>query len=287
MKYLTFFFFTFAAMHSSAQNTIRPNMYYHDMNFYNPASGSDDTAQKRLLSVYYKFKLNEEQNDVVWSKPANIFLNHIGTIGKKSFYSVSYIYDKYSFYTRNTLYAGYGKQYKVPGNAAVSVGGRAVLNFNKIKEEKIGFTGAQNIPGSKATFDIDLGVQYQGKHLTLGLSGKNLLGSSVKVEDKELIRDWREIYINASYSIGLINRNIQIAPFVLFVSERDIEMDAGVNLTLFKRVDVSYALRIFELRSVASAKYKISKNIQVGIAFDKSSAFTDNNLDACFLYRFR
>src|SRR5690606_30063389 len=92
----------------------------------------------------------------------------------------------------------------------------------------------------KLNADLDVGIQYQVKGLTLGISGKNLFASAVRIDGFDIIKDQREIYGNLSYNFGLFNRKIEIAPFFLLYKERNISLDAGLNAGLFQLVDISY-----------------------------------------------
>lgn len=256
------------------------------MNFYNAAAGISDTSATCEFSAYVKDKIVSDDNDEVWDKPAKIYLNHIGNMNNKAFYNISYIYDGYSFYSRNTIYAGYARKLKMFGSSSLSVGGRLILNIDNVDWDKLGQIEEKPSKSTGITPDFDLGAQFNWGGLTVGTSAKNLLASSFKVDGEELIKDWREVYLNASYSLGFFKQNFKVAPYMLVVFERDVEMDAGLNLTFYNTVDVSYALSVFELRSVLTTKVKLFKKFQVGFAIDKSTVFSDNNLDFLVSYKF-
>lgn len=269
-----------------AQNTLRPNIYFQNMNFYNPADGISDTSAKREASVYLKDKIVPNDNEEVWEKPVNIYLNYLCNINSNSFYNVSYIYDGYSYYSRNTIYAGYTRIFHFSENTNLSTGGRAVFNFDNINWDKVDQTDDKSSSDMHLTPDLDLGVQFKWKKLTLGASSKNLLESNVEVDGEAIIQDWREFYLNASYTFGLFKKNLNISPFVLYLAERDVEFDAGINFNFLKDFDISYTLRTFELRSVIAAKVLLFERFQLGASVDMSSVFSDNNVDFIISYRF-
>lgn len=269
-----------------AQNTLRPNIYFQNMHYYNAAVGISDTSAIRSFAFYAKDKFVSKDNDVVWNKPVNIYLNHIYKPNQKNSFNVSYIYDGYSFYSRNTLYTGYTRVFSWGKSQKLSIGGRAIFNLDKINWDKLGQIKSKPSSGLYFTPDFDLGGQYQLGGLILGVSTKNLFANSVNVDGEELIKNWRELYINASYTHALFDQNLKISPYILYLRERDVELDAGLNLTLFKTVDLSYAFRIFELRSIYVLKLTLPKRIQVGAAVDHSSIFSDTNVDVLVGYSF-
>lgn len=287
MKKISFFLIIVACGFTlQAQNTLRPNIYFQNMNYYNAAVGVSDTSAKRYLSFYAKDKFVSSENDAIWDKPVNIYLNHIYSPDQKNSFNVSYIYDGYSFYNRNILYAGYARTLRWGKSHKLSIGARAIFNFDKINWDKLRQIESKPSSDFHFTPDVDLGAQYQWSGLTVGLSTKNLFATSVKADGEELIKDWRELYINASYTFGLFHQHLKISPYVLYFQERNIELDAGLNLTLFKMVDMSYAFRIFELRSIYALKFTLPKRMQLGAAVDHSSIFSDTNVDVLIGYSF-
>lgn len=286
MKYQIALLMIPMAMRLSAQNTLRPALYFNNMNYYNAASNLSDTASVKGVMLYVKKKYIDSDNEVIWDKPANVYLNYIGNINTKSFLNISYISDGYSFHNRHTLYGGYGRIFKIGKSQTINAAVRAVFNFDKMKWEKLG--QIQDKPSSNLhlTPELDLGLQYQWRHLIVGVSWKNMFSSAYKVDGNAIFREWRELYINASYTFGLFRRNLHVSPYVLYFKERDIEFDMGVNFTIGKYIDVSYCLRTFELRSIYSTRVKVFKDFQLGMAVDHSSVFTDTNVDWMISYQF-
>ena len=97
-----FWIFELSALH--AQNTLRPNMYYQNMHYYNAAAGIEDTSSHASFAAYAKYKyvrLQQEDENDVWVKPVNLYFNHLYNLDRKNSVNMSYIYDGYSFYNRN------------------------------------------------------------------------------------------------------------------------------------------------------------------------------------------
>lgn len=269
-----------------AQNTLRPNIYFGNMHYYNTAAGIEDTVSRASFSTYAKYKYVPAENDQVWVKPVNLYFNHIYNLNSKNSFNASYLYDGYSFYSRNILYLGYTRMFRWGKSSRLNLGVRTVLNFNAIHWDKLGQVSSPPSARLKLNTDLDLGIQYQWKGLTLGVATKNLFASAVKADGLDLIKDQREIYGNLSYNFGLFRRKVELAPFFLFYKERNMNLDAGLNLGLFQKVSVSYAIRILELRNIFALRGNIGKHFQAGASFDYSIIFSDYNMDLLVSYRF-
>ncbi len=269
-----------------AQNTLRPALYFQNMNYYNAGAGIGDTAATRDLSLYARYKLLKAPDSEVWNKPVSLYLNHLHKLGEKSFLHASYLYDGYSFYKRHIFYAGYGREFTLGKAGKLSAGARAVLNFNTVDWEALGHVPDKSSKQLRFNPGLDVGAQYRWKGLTLGLSVKNLWAATVKEEGEALIKDWRELYINVSYTFGFWNQNLQLSPYLLYFRERDNELDAGLQVSLFKKIAVAYAFRVLELRSIYSTRINIGKGVQIGAAVDHSRIFSDINVDFRLGYSF-
>ncbi len=286
MKKICFIlFYSGILISANGQNTIRPTIYFQDMNYYNPSAIPLDTLEDHRISVYGKYKIVENE-DKIWNKPPSVFANYIGRIRKSnSFYTVSYINDIYSFYNRSTIYAGYTYQKKWGKSNVLSLGGRLVLNNDIINWTKLKIPHHETGKGIKFSPDLDLGIQYQIKGFTAGVSTKNVLGSSTKLEGEDLLKNWREAYFNVSY-LFRIGKKVKVAPYALLYWERKLAIDGGLYLSLFNRVNVSYLLRVLELRSIYTLDVKIYKGLNVGLGFDHSKLLLDSNVDALIRYNF-
>lgn len=286
MKYLYTFLLFAVTCSSFAQNTLRPNIVRENMNYYNAGVSLSDSAFDSYAFVYFKNKYIPKENKAIWNKPVNVYLNYIEKINEKSFFNISYIRDGYSFYNRNIIYGGYGRKFNAGKQGKLSAGARAVININHINQDKS--EQLQNMSGKKLSItpDLDLGIQYQWKKLQIGVSGKNLLAGGVKKDNEVIIKDRRELYVNVTYQFGLFKNKVSLAPYILYVKERDIEVDAGFNVSLFSKVDVSYAFRVFEFRSIYSARVALGKRLIIGAAFDNASFFSDKNADIILGYKF-
>ena len=270
---------------SYGQNTLRPSLYFQNMNYYNPSAVDLGSTESGSVSVYGKHKFVDNQSDI-WAKPTTFYLNHIGRIqSSNSFYSVSYLNDSYSFYNRSTLYLGYTYQTKWGRLGTLSFGSRIIGNVDAIQWDKLKIPHQETGKSLKASPDLNVGIQYQWKGLTAGISAKNLLRIPTKIEGSILLQSNREVYIHTSYLFKL-GRHFQVAPFVLLYQEHNRVLDGGLYVSFLNRVSVSYLLRLEELRGIYSIDGNLSKRLRVGIAIDRSRLFTDNNVDVQAKYSF-
>src|SRR5690625_7625243 len=111
------------------QSTIRPNIYFQDMNYYNIAAIPLIDSQQARFSFYSKYQFLENDNEV-WSKPPLFLLDIFGNLkNQHSYYNIGIATDQYSFYSRNTGYAGYTHRFHLgkSGNHTIDIGGRFIF----------------------------------------------------------------------------------------------------------------------------------------------------------------
>jgi type IX secretion system PorP/SprF family membrane protein len=269
---------------SSAQNSIRPNIYLLDMQYYNPASVALDSAQSSQTAIYGKYKSVNNENDI-WNKPMTLWLSHMGRIGKSnSFYTLSYVNDVYSFFNRNAVYIGYVRQKQIGKSSTLSLAGRIVSNFDAIHWDKFKLPHEKSGTTRRFNPDLDLGIAYQFKNFRAGLGAKNILANSSRIEGSTLLKNHREFNLNLSYQQN-IGRQFAITPFVLLANERSTLIDAGLSFLLLNKIRAAYALRVNELKSVIILDVDVYKGFSVGVAYDRSSLVSDNNFDFVLRYR--
>lgn len=272
---------------SYGQSTMRPNIYFGDMNYYNIAAIPLKDTQSINFSFYTKYKFVENES-YVWNKPPVFFLNHVGSLkNKHSFYNVAIISDQYSFYSRNTIYAGYTYRLKLgqDENHTIDMGGRLVFNFDLINWSKLQLPSNESGKSVKPTADMDWGAFYRFKNFSFGFSTKNMIGTSVKLYGEKILINQREFYVNTSY-LFQIKDKFEIEPFLLYRKELTSELDIGLRLGFFKRMNAAYQLRLIQLRHIFTLQGHISKSLSIGLAFDYSKLINDNNLDAVIRYTF-
>jgi len=265
-----------------AQNTFRPNLYYNHLNFYNPAAGWADSI-KGNASVYLQHKW--EENDV-FEKPANIFASYLtSSENNKHRYSAGYLYDGYSFYTRNLLYLGYAYTIDMPGQGVLTVGARTALFFDYINGSKIDQSMEENITGTHFTPDLDLGLYYTLKIMRVSLSAKNIFANRVSIDGFPIITNHRELNFLIGGDIELI-RNFTVSPFTMVRHERSFRFDGGLSLGYKNRVELTYIMRVLEARNILALRTGITKKLFMGVSADFSLVSTDINTDLQVLYKF-
>lgn len=268
----------------TAQNSIRPNIYLQDMQYYNPAAVAIDSNQFSQTAVYGKYKAVDNEDDS-WKKPMTVWLSHAGRIGRSSsFYTISYVNDVYSFYNRNALYVGYLKQKRIGKSSSLSFGGRIVGNLDAIHWDKFKLPNDQSGSTRRFNPDLDLGITYQFKRLKAGLGVKNVLANASKIAGSTLLKNHREFNVHVSYQQNIGNR-FALTPFMLLANERSTLIDAGLSFLVLNKIRAAYALRVNELKSVLTLDVDVYKGVSIGMAYDRSSLVSDNNFDVVLRYR--
>lgn len=268
-------------VNSFCQNLLKQNIYYDDMNYYNPAASFYDTSRQYYASFYTKYKFLN--SPVYAEKPYDFSVSFQGrTQNTSGHYTAGYLYDGYSFFDRHSLYGGYGYKWDFGGHR-LSIGARATLNFDAICWDK--FSGAHYIGQQLFVMpDIDLGLYYQWKGLNLGISAKNLLAIGERVDGNVLLRSRRTLFTNLSYDLYL--SEIMLAPHLLLSYDGEIGLDIGIFGRLFEYGKVSYIFRVKELRHVILLGGDIPCGLTLDIAFDFSNAARDKHLDVRIGYKF-
>lgn len=269
---------------ANGQNSIRPNIYLTDMQYYNPAAIAIDSNERTQSALYGKYK-GVDNEDEVWNKPMSIWLSHAGRIKQSnSFYTVSYVSDKYSYFHRHALYLGYTKQWKINSVSSLSYGARVVANTDFINWEN--FVLPHHKAGREAAFnpDLDLGVNYRFRRLNVGVGFKNLFATRKRIDEATLLKNHREVNFHLNYRQN-IGRNFAVTPFLLLAHERNTLIDGGLAFSLFNRLTASYALRLNELKSVIVLDAKIYKGWSVGLGYDRSALVSDQNVDFVIRYK--
>lgn len=281
--FVLLFVLTFS-LELTAQNSIRPNIYLQDMQYYNPASVAIDTNQFSQTAVYGKYK-SVDNDDDIWKKPMTFWLSHVGRIGKtNSFYTISYVNDVYSFYNRNAIYVGFVQQKRIGKSSTLSFSGRIIGNLDAIQWEKFKLPHTENGSTRRFNPDLDLGITYQFKKLRTGLGVKNVFANSSKIAGSTLLKNHREFNVDVSYRQN-IGRQFAITPFLLLANERSTLIDAGLSFSLLNKIRASYALRVNELKSVITLDVDVYKGVSIGLAYDRSSLVSDKNFDVVLRYR--
>lgn len=179
-----------------------------------------------------------------------------------------------------TRQAMFGKTY------VFSYGGRVVLNIDRINRDKLSLV---NMPSGNRTAlnpEVDLGAEIKNQRLNIGLSLKNLIGSATKENGSAILENRREGILNASYVLGFFGRNFRFGPIAQLYYERKAFVDGGVFIGLFKKLNLTYIMRINELRSIAGAEWIASDKLSIAAAFDGAELTSDNNLDLMIRFRF-
>lgn len=266
----------------SAQTTFVPNIFYNNFNYYNPAAGFNDSVNTEA-SLYLKHKWIDNE---VYQKPLNVFASYLTTSkNRKHNYSVGYLFDDYSFYTRNLLYLGYSYRIDISEKSKLHLAARTALFFDLINWTSLGFVSEYSGNEMRFSPDLDFGIYYTLGRFRAGISTKNLMANQVSIDNQPLIRNFREVNLMLGYDARL-GKNFTVSPFAFIQYERKFELNGGLALNYKQRLELNTMIRLTEARGIVALRGGITRKLFVGVAIDYSPVLTDINTDLSVQYRF-
>lgn len=267
---------------SYSQETIRTDYYFNNLNYFNTAAGLKDTNYNHQIQLYGNYKFISSPT----FKPSPVMmLSYLGMFGNRnSFVNAHYIYDNYSFYTRHQALLGYAYNLIFKGFHSLRIGIRANLSFIDIQKDLINHIPANEIKDFYFLPDLDFALQYHWKGLNIGLSGKNLLGNNIKVENEVFLRNLRGFYMNLSYDF-VVKENYTLSPYTLLRYEQNFLVDLGLMVNFYKYVEVGVHMNILELRNTYLISGMIIDRFRIGASVNHSFIHPDINLNVIFSYR--
>ncbi|PRY88016.1 type IX secretion system membrane protein PorP/SprF [Mongoliibacter ruber] len=282
-KLLILSFFAIIPALSMAQYNMRPSAYFQDMLLYNPASLPEMGDDSQRLLLYSRTKFIPE-NEGIWEKSPTFYADYLSMNDtKNSYFTIGYMNDKYSFFSRNSLHGGYGRIIKLGENSNLTLGGRFTLHSDLINWSNYQLPNNETGRSFRLSPDIDVGAQFQLKAFKLGASVRNTIGISQEIDEEGIITTQRAFVVNTSYDFT-INEKFVVAPYVLLYTELKTEIDAGLFLSFERKVNFSYLLRVNELRSILTLEGRLYRGLSIGAAYDQSPLLPSNNLDIFFRY---
>ncbi|ODS84239.1 MAG: hypothetical protein ABS46_04370 [Cytophagaceae bacterium SCN 52-12] len=277
-------FLVMTAVSSYAQHYLSPSLYNRDMNYFNPASLPIDSTSDHYVSVLGKRKFVANDKEI-WDKPVTLLANFISrTSSPKGLFSVAYLNDRYSYFSRNGIYGGYIREIPL-GRAGLSLSARGVLNVDRIRWGDLTFPVSEEGTSVRFTPDLDFGAEFGVGGFSLGAAVHNILEGKVTIREADAIRNIRAFVFHSAYRFGL-GRQVKVSPYILVRLKRNILLDAGLSASLFNRVSLSYTLRVNELRGIYAIEARIMKKLFIGVALDRSPLYPDHNGDLLLRYQF-
>lgn len=264
-----------------AQNSIQPNIFLNDLHYYNPAAVGINRHENLQITAYGKQRFVQ---DDIYRKPLNTWINYTNRVKENDIITMSYIHDSYSYFSRNSLYLGYIREFTFGKSSVLGLGGRLVGNVDRVSWDK--FLLPHSESGKDLFFnpEIDLGVHWMFHGFKAGAGFKNVLGSSTKHDNSAIIQNRREMNFNLSYQQN-IGTKFHVTPLVLVNMERNTLINAGLAVSAFNKLNVSYILRLNQLRGIYGLDFNVAKGLSLGLSMDRSLLMSDNNFDFVLRYR--
>src|SRR6218665_471248 len=116
-----------------AQNSIQPNIFLNDLHYYNPAAVGINRHENLQITAYGKQRFVE---DDIYRKPLNTWINYTNRVKENGIITMSYIHDSYSYFSRNSLYLGYIREFTFGKSSVLGLGGRLVGNVDRVSWDK-------------------------------------------------------------------------------------------------------------------------------------------------------
>lgn len=142
-------------------------------------------------------------------------------LGKSRHGVGAYFYnDTFGLFSQMTFAAQYAYHFKMAGGV-FSIGADAQLLSDGIKGSKaeLGDGSDPAFPTTDLTgtgFDVSAGLYYQRKNLGIGLSARNLLGTTVMMGETNEFHRKRQFNLSSSYNIRLKSPLYTVTPSVMF-----------------------------------------------------------------------
>ena len=129
MRRLIFIFiFCFLLKDAFAQYLLKQNIYYEDMNYYNPSISFSDTSRVYHAAFYTKYKFLT--SSIYSEKPYDFYTSFQGlTQDGFGHFVAGFSYDGYSFFDRYLLFGGYGYKWNF-NKHYLGIGARLLFQFD-------------------------------------------------------------------------------------------------------------------------------------------------------------
>ena len=277
-RYIIVVFLTsFSCISIFAQDLVKPGIHSKGLNIHNPASETIKDDRYQSIDVYGKQKFIDNP---AWNKDMNIMLSYAARVGRESgFWTVSYLYDNYSYYNRHILSLGYGKGWSLSEKKYLSVGIRGVLNSNDVKWQKLYNYQGHNMRQSLYMMpDMDMGVEYCFGKIRTGISLRNIFATTRYLHKEGVILyDRRMLFYDIEYK-HLLAKDFKIGYHISAYLERDIIADVGFLVEYKEKYNFIYNFRLLETRHIGGFMVNFEK-INLGVVYDISHLHIDHNIE--------
>ena len=237
---------------SQAFSQTQLTQYFLDGSFYNPAFvGSTDALSTSVFGRQQWLGFTDAANNNV--TPFSVVFNtHAPLYSINSGVGINVVYDKLGFEKNVGVKLNYAYKFLLnneKGKLGIGLGVSLLnktIDFNQLIVEQPG-DPLLNINQSESAMapNVDLGLYYQYEStFDIGLSGTNLLESSVKIGNV-IYTQKRNLYLSSSYRITLIDSRepLYLIPSVLVKSNfinAQVDLNARVEYNNFVWGGISY-----------------------------------------------
>lgn len=273
----------------TAQNFTKFNFGESELIRINPASAIEDGNQ-----AYIAYKNTWSKSSGYGEKPYDF---DIGATAAFDWGALSgeFDYDGYSFFDRHDIKLNYSYVWKINDrrHSRFSIGGGITFGIDNVNFDKLGYPGVLMGRKTYCSPDINIGFEYNNRHIRTGIGAMNLIACRLKFNvDKngqnppkrdskgaELIRNPRTIMAYFIYRFNL--HKVGLSPMVFTGYCERSELMIGFRADYDRWIAFSYNFRAMEMGHIFTLNFTIPKTpVTLDISYTKSAFYKDQNLAA-------
>lgn len=173
----------------------------------------------------------------------------------------------YSYYSSHSISASYSHSFALgtKGNQTLRIGGRMTLGFNNVDFSKLSYGQS----GTKLILspDMDLGLEYTWKNLTVGASVRNAVSKGIKYEGIEYINLPRAYYFYGLYNVVIDSDKLTITPHIMLGSDQKTYIAAGVDFRILRNYRIGYIMRAVDMSHSFEAGARIGSRVDLNAGY--------------------
>lgn len=267
---------------AAAQATWRPNLYLDQLLLVQPAAFPEDGAVRQDLTLYARARFIDNP---LADRSVRLAAAWQGRVGEAGFVQAGLGRQTGSYYARHGLSLGYGRRFAFGEGHWLEAAVRALAYVDDLRLDEVPHVADAEASGLALTPDLDLGLRYAWRGLRTSVSVRHAAASRVERDGAALIANRRETHLLLGWAFDAGPR-WRLMPYGYAVAERNLDLDLGFRAALAERLDLTYALRLTELRHVGMLGVHLGNGARVALAVDRSHLYGDVHGDLLLGWRF-
>lgn len=270
------------ALPAAAQTAWRTNLYLDQLALVQPAAFPEGDSLRQDLALLARARFIDNP---LADRSVRLVAAWQGRAGARGFVQAGLGRETASFYARHGLSLGYGRRFAFGEGHGLEVAARAVAYLDDLRLDEVSHVADTEASGLALTPDLDLGLRYAWRGLRASVSMRHAAASRLERDGEALITNRRETHVLLGWTFDASTR-WRLMPYGYAIAERDLDLDLGFRAGLADRLDLTYALRLTELRHVGMLGVQLGNGARVALAVDRSHLYGDVNGDLLLGWRF-